>query len=139
MKVQLRDLVEAVPALDRIKGQKPKDVKLGYAVARNIQKIERKLNEPEGYNEKRNDLVFKHGEPNKEGMVIVPTGTKKMLAFNKELDALMDGEVEMDLWVLNLTKIQQAGVELTIDDYTRLLFMAELGEEEPEAANEKPV
>jgi hypothetical protein len=128
MKVQLRDLVEAVPALESIKGQKPKDIKLGYSVAKNIRLIEKKL--AEAYNDKRNELIFKYGKPNKDGMVIVPTGTKEMLEFNKELDTLQDVDEEIDLWVLNLTKLQQAGIELTVDDITRLFFMAEVGEAE---------
>jgi hypothetical protein len=128
MKVKLKDLVEAVPALENIKRQKPKDVKLGYSIGKNIRLIEQKL--AEQYNDKRNELVLQFGEENKEGAIIVPPGTRKMIEFNKALDALQDIEEEIDLWVLDLTKLQQAGIELTIDDITRLFFMAEVGEAE---------
>jgi hypothetical protein len=123
MDIKLRDIVEAMPALDRIRQQKPKNAKIGYLVARNIKKIERKLEEDEGYNDKRNDLVFDFGEENKDGTIIVPQGTKKMMDFNKALNALTDEEIEVDLWAMNLDKILDAGIELTVDDITRLFFL----------------
>jgi len=101
MKLKLSDLVNAVQSLGII-SKKDLPVKTSYALSKNIQKIDTEL---KAFNETRTKLFEKYGEKVKEdGKDLTRIPKEKVEIFQKELNTILDQEVEIDLWMIDINE-----------------------------------
>lgn len=103
-------------------------VKASYAIAKNIKKIEKEI---EVYNEERAKLLDKYGEKDEEGNLvvseeqnikIVPENVEK---WNKDLNELLDIEVEVDIHKLKFSVLEESGTVMSISGIHSIDFMLE--------------
>ena len=103
-------------------------VKASYAIAKNIKKIEKEI---EVYNEERAKLLDKYGEKDEDGNLvvseeqnikIVPENVEK---WNKDLNELLDIEVEVDIHKLKFSVLEESGTVMSISGIHSIDFMLE--------------
>jgi hypothetical protein len=107
MKLTLRQIVNASPALGRVGAEKA-SAKFAYNIARNL-----RLTEPEvlGYQKAHNELVEKYRAKNKDGEWVIPDENQKI--FTKEVEELLEQEVELDIHTFALLdEIKISGIDL---------------------------
>lgn len=120
MKLKLSDLVNAVQSLGII-SKKDLPVKASYALSKNIQKID---NELKAFNETRTKLFDKYDEKvKKEGKDLTRIPKEKVEIFQEELNAILDQEVEIDLWMIDINGFGETNV--TTGDLMAIDFMIE--------------
>ncbi|MCC3870295.1 hypothetical protein [Terrisporobacter mayombei] len=122
MKLTNRKMVENMQSLITV-SQKQLPVKVSYAIAKNIRKIENEFAE---YNIEREKLLGKYSLKNEEGKVVVDENNLVKIkeecieACNKDLKELLDIEVDINIHKFkfedlgNITSIS-AGELLAID------------------------
>lgn len=119
MKMSNRDMDDAVQSLTSI-GEKVTG-KLGYAVAKNLRKINNELIE---YRDIKNRLIVEHGEKQENGNYILSVGTDKYYDYLKELDDYANIEHEVDIYKISseevitssLNALEIAGIDFMIED-----------------------
>ena len=132
MTLTFRDLYNAQPALNALDQQKPKNIKVGYAISKNLELVKPALRSIENI---RVGLVMKYGEAEKdkdgkEGKIEITAGSRAMVEYQSEFDLKLDEEVDPDLKIRKITldQLTEAGVELTLGDLARLQFMIDDGD-----------
>jgi hypothetical protein len=96
MKISLAQIVNSQEALQRLAAEKL-PVKLSYAIARAMRKIQPEL---EQYEKTRADLIKdKYGTAREGGYQVEPENIEP---FTKELIELQSVEVELDVWPIRL-------------------------------------
>jgi hypothetical protein len=101
MKLTLKQIVEASPALARL-GSEKLPVKMAYTIGRNIQKLKPEL---ENFDKTRDDLIKnRYGVKNDDGNFEIPTKNREK--FVDEINVLQALEVEIDIWVVKLSELE---------------------------------
>ena len=127
MKITFRQASEAEASLDSLEKQKIKDVKLAYAISKNVDVIRPVLR---ALAKARTALVLEYGEADfddggKEVNFFVRPNTRQAVKFGEVFDEKLDEEVPDDLKVRRFTldQLVEAGLELTVGDFANLGFM----------------
>ena len=123
MIIKNEKLVNSVGVLSKLNNMSL-NIKVSYAIAKNINKIEKEL---EIYNKEKAKLIDKHGEKDEEGKLKVDeSGNIKILDkenWNKDFKELLEIEAEIDIHKINeedLFKCDNANItpgELMLVDY----------------------
>lgn len=123
MIVKNEKLVNSVGVLSKLNNM-DLNIKVSYAIAKNINKIEKEL---EVYNKEKAKLIDKYGEKDEEGKLKVDeAGNIKIIDeenWNKEFKELLEIENEIDIHKINeedLFKCDNANItpgELRLVDY----------------------
>lgn len=103
-------------------------VKVSYAIAKNISKIE---NELKVYNEERQKLLNKYAEKNEKDEIIMNEDNSLKIAkehiddWNKDIKELLDIKVEIDIHKFKFDDLVNSNCELTPADLMVLDYMIE--------------
>lgn len=123
MKLSNRELLSNMQRL-KVLAQRDLPIKASYAIAKNMRKIEDEL---KPYEEERQRLLEKHGKKDKEGELIVDergrAKFKDKKAWNKDVDELLDIEVEIDFHKFNIKHLE--GREISPAELIALEHMIE--------------
>ena len=92
MKVKLIEVVNSSEAFGKI-AQQPMKAAVSFKVAKNIKKLSDELSV---FEQSRGDLIRKFGKEDKEGNVAIEPNTKGMAEFQKELNDLLNVEVDLN-------------------------------------------
>ena len=92
MKVKLIQVVNSSEAFGKI-AQQPMKAAVSFKVAKNIKKLSDELSV---FEQSRGDLIRKFGKEDKEGNVAIEPNTKGMAEFQKELNDLLNVEVDLN-------------------------------------------
>ena len=119
MKVKLNKLWNAQKALGALNKVPGLPIKTSYWIGKSTKKISREI---ELIEEKRRELVKKHGTTNDKNETSVPQ--EKMDEFSKDFYELLDTEIEIGLMVFNINDFEgKSG--LTGQDMLQLDFLFE--------------
>jgi hypothetical protein len=120
MKITNRKILEDMNML-RAVSQKQLPVKVSYAIAKNIAKIDSEL---KVYEKERQKLIEQYAEKNKENKIISDKDGnvkfKDIEAWNKDIKELLDIENEIEIHKFKfeeLANIQISAEELRVIDY----------------------
>ena len=103
-------------------------VKVSYAISKNIGKIEKELGD---YNTERSKLLDKYAHKNEDGelevtkdqnVTIKPENIEK---WNKDINDLLDIEVEVDIHKVPFYILEESGTTMSISDIQAIEFMLE--------------
>lgn len=124
VKLTNKEILERVPVLAELRARKL-PVKVSYAIAKNIDKIEREL---KIYNQEREKIVNEYCLKDEHGELKI-TGNQfdidpnRIKEFNKEIDDLQSILVELDIHKFNINLLE--GFEMTPDELINIDFMIE--------------
>lgn len=116
MKLKLSDIVKGTAALGRL-GSEKLPVHLAYQIERNIRKINPEL---ESYEKLRVDLVKKYGREDEQDGSYEVIEPKQLIEFNKENEALLAVEIEVDIQTIGM---QQLRIDISPLDLLALEWM----------------
>jgi len=106
MKLTNEELLTSMQSL-RVLAQRDLPIKVSYAVAKNISKIEKEL---KTYEEERQRLIHKHAKKDKDGEIIADkTGQiefKDKRKWDKDVRELLDIEVEVVFHKFNIKHLE---------------------------------
>ena len=124
MKLSNKKIVADVNTLSVI-AQRKLPVKAGFAIAKNLNKIESVLNI---YNKERQKLIDKYCEKDEEGKLKTENNTYEIKEglkedFNKESEELLEIENEIDIHKFNLKELD--GVEISVAELQTIEYMIE--------------
>lgn len=125
MKLTLKKLVNDTPQLANITHKQGLSRKMSYAIAKNTKKIEHEL---EVYNSERQKLLDKYCVKDEAGKNKIDENNqlqipdKNMNNWNKEINELLDIEVEMDIHKFKIddfynSECDMSPAELMVIDY----------------------
>lgn len=119
MNIQLKTLVEAKGALQRLGGEKL-PVRQAYTIARNLRKINPELEE---HQKKVEELIVQYGELMEDGnSVRVPPGSENFKKFMADVEELGKVEIEVDV---RRIKLSEMDIAITPADLALMDFMFE--------------
>ena len=124
MKLTNKKIVADVNTLSVI-AQRKLPVKAGFAIAKNLNKIESVLNI---YNKERQKLIDKYCEKDEEGKLKTENNTYEIKEgskedFNKESEELLEIENEIDIHKFNIKELD--GVEISVAELQTIEYMIE--------------
>ncbi|HJF35105.1 MAG TPA: DUF1617 family protein [Clostridium perfringens] len=108
--------------------QKQLPVKVSYAIAKNISKIE---NELKIYNIERQKLIDKYCVKDEEGNNVIDENNQLIIAdenmtdWNNAINELLDIEVEIDIHKFNINDLMYSNVEFTPSELMIIEYMIE--------------
>lgn len=108
--------------------QKKLPIKVSYAIAKNISKIENELNI---YNKERQKLIDKYCKKDKDGKNIVDKDNKLSIEdaylddWNKDLNELLNIEIEIDIHKFNINDLLNSNYEMTASELMLIDYMIE--------------
>lgn len=108
--------------------QKQLPVKVSYAIAKNISKIE---NELKIYNIERQKLIDKYCVKDEEGNNVIDENNQLIIAdenmtdWNNAINELLDIEVEIDIHKFNINDLMYSNVEFTPSELIIIEYMIE--------------
>lgn len=103
-------------------------VKISYAISKNISKIEREL---EIYNKERQKLLDKYCVKDEEGKNLIDENNQLKIAdehidnWNKDLNELLDIEVDIDIYKFNESDLLNSNCEMTVSELMLIDYMIE--------------
>ena len=106
MKITLNDIVSNIDNLKALQDVKF-PIKISYRLKRLIDKLDPIL---KNYNEKKNELVIKHGEKQEDGTVAVKD-PKQLEKFAKEFQELLTLEETVDYEPIKISEIEGVNIE----------------------------
>lgn len=127
MKLTIRKILNDTNSLVAI-SQKQLPVKVSYAIAKNIKKLE---NELKIYNEEREKLIDKYCIKDDEGKNVIDENNNLKIAnehleaWNKEINELMDIEVDIDIHKFNLDSLMCGNYDMTPAELMIIDYMIE--------------
>ena len=127
MKLTIRKILNDTNSLAAI-SQKQLPVKVSYAIAKNIKKIESEL---KIYNEERQKLIDKYCIKDDEGKNVIDENNNLKIAdehleaWNKEINELMDIEVDIDIHKFNLDSLMCGNYDMTPAELMIIDYMIE--------------
>jgi len=122
MKLSNKRILEDAQKLGEI-AQKQLPVKVSYAIAKNISKIEGEL---KIYNSERDKLIEKYGQKDQAGKTIINENNQIKLkeesisAWNEDIKSLLDIEIDIDIHKFSLNELNGINIspaELQTIDY----------------------
>ena len=124
MELSNRKIVADVNTLSQV-AQRKLPVKAGFAIAKNLNKIESVLNI---YNKERQKLIDKYCEKDEEGKLKTENNTYEIKEglrddFNKESEELLEIENEVDIHKFNIKELD--GVEISVAELQTIEYMIE--------------
>lgn len=108
--------------------QKQLPVKVSYAIAKNISKIE---NELKIYNIERQKLIDKYCVKDEEGNNVIDENNQLIIAdenmtdWNNAINELLDIEVEIDIHKFNINDLMHSNAEFTPSELMLIEYMIE--------------
>lgn len=125
VKLSNRKILTDVNILKSI-SQKQLPVRVSYAIAKNINKIEGEL---KLYNKERGKLVDKYAEKDKEGKVISDENRqikfKDQEGWNKDINELLDIENEIEIHKFNIAEFNNKPCEFSPSELMTIDYMIE--------------
>ena len=127
MKLTIRKILNDVNSLAAI-AQKQLPIKVSYAIAKNIKKLESELNI---YYKEREKLIDKYCIKDDEGKNIIDENNNLKIAnehlevWNKEINELMDIEVDIDIHKFNLDSLMCGNYDMTPAELMIIDYMIE--------------
>ncbi|EHK2440937.1 hypothetical protein KCL46_000960 [Clostridium perfringens] len=124
IKLTNKELLEKVPVLNEL-GTRRLPVKVSYAIAKNMDKVEREL---KIYNEERRKIINEYCLRNQDGNLKITDGNydidpNRINEFNNAIDDLQNIEVEFDVHKFNICLLE--GFEMTPNELMQIDFMIE--------------
>ena len=124
VKLTNKEILEKVNVLGEISSRKL-PVKVSYAIAKNIDKVERELKH---YNKERKKLIEEYCLKEDNGTLKITDGNydiapERLEDFNKEINELQEIEVEMDIHKFNIELLN--GYEMSPGELMCIDFMIE--------------
>jgi len=114
MKIQLRELRQAMPALNKIFTMPFENAKLAYSIMKTSKKV---LSELEDMEKIRLELIKKYAELDKKGNPVLE-GTQFKLKdpdkFEKEWLEFLEKEIDLDVWMIPFEAIENVQPPLSI-------------------------
>lgn len=125
MKIKINEILKAKQSFEKVMASEL-DFKLAYRCRKILKKV---IKELENYNETRNELIKKHGEPvkNKKGKVIEGSfvvSKKNTKKFREEEKGLLEMEVELGADLIPYEALEGCKIS-PIDVVNIELFIAE--------------
>lgn len=108
--------------------QKQLPIKISYAIAKNISKIEKEL---EIYNQERQKIIDKHCIKDDEGNNVIDENNQLQIAYenlsawNKEINELLDIEVDVEIHKFKEDDLLNSNCELTAAEIMLIDYMIE--------------
>lgn len=127
MKITNRRLVMDAKFLGSLT-EKKLPIKVSYALAKNISKIETELNI---YSKERSKLIDKYCKKDKDGKNIVDKDNNLSIEdiylddWNKDLNELLDIEIEIDIHKFNINDLLNSNCEMTASELMLIDYMIE--------------
>lgn len=103
-------------------------IKISYAIAKNVSKIEREL---EIYNKERQKLIDKYCVKDEEGNNLVDENNQLKIAdehledWNKDINELLDIEIDIDIHKFNINDLLNSNCEMTASELMLIDYMIE--------------
>lgn len=103
-------------------------IKVSYAIAKNISKIEREL---EIYNKERQKLIDKYCIKDEERNNVIDENNQLKIAdenleaWNKDINELLDIEVDIDIHRFNVNDLLNSNCEMTASELMLIDYMIE--------------
>lgn len=103
-------------------------IKVSYAIAKNISKIEREL---EIYNKERQKLLDKYCIKDDEGKNLIDENNQLKIAdehledWNKDINELLDIEIDIDIHKFNVNDLLNSNCEMTASELMLIDYMIE--------------
>ena len=127
MKITIRKILNDTNSLAVI-SQKQLPIKVSYAIAKNIKKLESEL---DIYNKERQKLIDKYCIKDEEGNNVIDENNNLKIAdehidnWNKEINDLMDIEVDIDIHKFNLDSLMNVNYDMTPAELMIIDYMIE--------------
>lgn len=127
MKITIRNILNDTNSLAVI-SQKQLPIKVSYAIAKNIKKLESEL---KIYNEERQKLIDQYCIKDNEGNNVIDENNNLKIAdehldaWNKEINELMDIEVDIDIHKFNLDSLMNGSYDMTPAELMIIEYMIE--------------
>lgn len=125
-KLKLGQIVNTISLLAQLSTTKL-PIKVSYAVAKNVNKLEKEL---DFFNIEKNKMMDKYCEKNDDGTLkISEEGNAKILDkhlddWNKEYNELLDIDIDIDIHKVQISKLDDA-IQFTPNDLLKIEFMLE--------------
>lgn len=124
VKMTNKEILEKVNVLGEISSRKL-PVKVSYAIAKNIEKVERELKH---YNKERKKIIEEYCLKENDGTLKITNGNydidpARLNDFNKQIYELQEIEIEMDIHKFNIELLN--GYEMTASEMMCIDFMLE--------------
>lgn len=124
VKLTNKEILERVPTLAELRARKL-PVKVSYAIAKNIDKVEREL---KIYNQEREKIIKEYCLRDANGSLKITDGNydidpARSKDFSKEINDLEAIEVELDVHKFNISLLES--FEMTPDELINIDFMIE--------------
>lgn len=127
MNLTIRKILNDANSLAVI-SQKQLPIKVSYAISKNIKKLEKEL---KIYNEERQKLIDKYCVKDDEGKNLIDENNNLKIAdehledWNKEINELMDIEVDIDIHKFNLDSLMCGNYDMTPAELMIIDYMIE--------------
>ena len=127
MKLTNRKIVNDVNFLGALT-HKQLPIKISYAIAKNVSKIEREL---EIYNKERQKLIDKYCVKDEEGNNVIDENNQLKIAdehlevWSKDINELLDIEVDIDIHKFNVNDLLNSNCEMTASELMLIEYMIE--------------
>lgn len=108
--------------------QKQLPIRVSYAIAKNIAKIESEL---KIYNDERLKLIDKYCVKDEEGQNVIDENNQLMIAdenmnaWNNSINELLDIEVDIDIHKFNINDLLHSNCEMTPNELMSIDYMIE--------------
>lgn len=107
--------------------QKNLPIKVSYAIAKNISKIEAEL---KVYNSERQKLIDKYSIKDKEGKPLIEENSIKIAdeykeSWNKDIRELLDMENEIDIHKFHISELENSNCTMTPVELNAIDYMIE--------------
>lgn len=103
-------------------------VKVSYAISKNVSKIEKEL---DIYNKERQKLLDKYCVKDEKGENIIDENNqlkiadKNLESWNKDINELLDIEVDIDIYKFNVNDLLNSNCEMTASELMLIDYMIE--------------
>lgn len=103
-------------------------IKVSYAIAKNVSKIEREL---EIYNKERQKLIDKYCIKDEEGNNVIDENNQLKIddeyleAWSEDINELLDIEVDIDIHKFNVNDLLNSNCEMTASELMLIDYMIE--------------
>lgn len=102
MKLTIKQVTNCLPAIKKIVNAEI-PIKVAFAFNGIVEQIENNI---KFFEEKRNDLIEKYGTKDKDGKIQVKPKSSKMKPFWKDLNELLDLEVDFDFEPVSIETLE---------------------------------
>lgn len=126
MKLSNERIVNDAAVLGAI-SQKNLPIKVSYAIAKNIAKIEAEI---KVYNKERQKLIDKYSIKDKEGKPLIEENSIKIAdeykeSWNKDIRELLDMENEIDIHKFHISELENSNCTMTPVELNAIDYMIE--------------